>query len=1217
MISTAVITGSLVAGDSLEHLVYISTFENLGEVDQVIQGSGFFNYDYYSAISEDPSVLTEIDGHAPVILIPVALKSIESGLRDNKAQLFGYDQNINSLGNFENKKNSKTLTNQDLDLDKNEIIINELLADKIKVKENEKVRLIITNPLFRQDSVYSSTSGLNAIERTLTVRYIVEHTGLGRLQLDGRTRDTSNIFMNLKDLQKIMGIGNKINSILVSNSGDKYSGYKNDDKVSKVLTKCLDEEIGYEELGFELNSTGTDYLRLGNNGDIFFEDEIYDKLLEVHNEPDLDFYSSPILTYFVNSIYHNDTNRIINFSVVTGLDFGSDSKFGDFVVEPSESDLGAEVPNSEENQEILDLANDEIVLLDWAAEQLDATVDDKLIMEYMVMDRLFNIDNITHEFTIKYIINLSGKAADKYLMPPFPGLEGEVDCVNWEPPFDINLDRITGPDREFWFEHSGTPKAYISLSQAQELWGTNLGSFSMIKLKSTSSTKNILQLKNEIGNNLNDSLGFSDAELNIIQVKADSLATASGMAILPMMFLAFSSAIIIAGIALIITIFLLIADSRKSDFGIFRAIGSKKGQVIKLYLFEGLIYSIIAGILGVIIGLILGSGLVFALNSIWSSAVQGYDIPVFFKPVSLLIGFVIGFIISLITIYLTARHIANKNITSALYGVSEPLKKTSKVLILGGIFILSLGVICLALGLIPSLSESLTDFQIGKYYYWLFAPFLLLLGIGIFSGYFISDRFRRQRSISIITSIIIIYTILYSILIMPEPNAPIVELFFIIGFVLVLSLILLTSVNLQNLVNIIIRIFSNKNKASPVARYALQNPTRHPVRTGQNITIFTLVIFLLAALSINIAIQQASLGSVTYEERGGYDIIGESAVPIAIDLEDPKQRLENDINDPVVNNVTVTEIKLVGPPGGTCSNMNVRYPPRLLGVGSQFISENKFRFMESLSNTNDHRENWLELEKNIDENNGRIPIAVDYNTLVWIYNSALGDIFEIQDESGSTIKLEVIGILENTVFGGTFIMSQSNLESLYPKSAEYRYILFKLKPGIKASAEHVAADLERALFKYGLDAQPISELILENREYERSFMELFQAFLGLGLILGIVGLGVVTTRTVAERKFEIGVLRTLGFTRKMIMKSFLIELSFITLLALGLGLLVGIISSYLAFGSWTGGIYEFVLPWWDLFLFVIIIYVITVLSALYPAYRASKLPPAEALLRVG
>ena len=459
-----------------------------------------------------------------------------------------------------------------------------------------------------------------------------------------------------------------------------------------------------------------------------------------------------------------------------------------------------------------------------------------------------------------------------------------------------------------------------------------------------------------------------------------------------------------------------------------------------------------------------------------------------------------------------------------------------------------------------------------------------------------------------------IFIIIFSLLSFPNSDAPTIELFFIVGLLLVIAVIILTIINLQAISRALVRVSGLGKKPAPVATYSLQNPTRHPNRTGQILAIFILVIFLLTALSINIAIQEESVNAISYEQRGGYDIIGESAVPISIDLENQTQRDKYNLDSQIFNNVTITEIKMVGPPGGTCSNMNVRYPPRLLGVDHEFIKENSFRFMEPRDKS--EQSLWDELESKLENNNEQVPIVVDYNTLVWIYGGTLGDTFTIEDEEGNSIDLKVIGVLENSVFGGTFIMSQDNLDNLFPNTAEYRYALFKIKPGVDESPEQLAADLESELQYFGMDAQAIRELIHENMKYEQSFMVLFQAFLGLGLIIGVLGLGVVTVRAVSECRYEIGVLRALGFKRKMILKAFLIEPSVTALLAILLGLVVGIISSYLAFGAWTGSNFEFVLPWGELLLLVVIMYLVIILSATYPAYRAAKLAPADALRRI-
>jgi FtsX-like permease family len=67
--------------------------------------------------------------------------------------------------------------------------------------------------------------------------------------------------------------------------------------------------------------------------------------------------------------------------------------------------------------------------------------------------------------------------------------------------------------------------------------------------------------------------------------------------------------------------------------------------------------------------------------------------------------------------------------------------------------------------------------------------------------------------------------------------------------------------------------------------------------------------------------------------------------------------------------------------------------------------------------------------------------------------------------------------------------------------------------------------------------------------------------MGLGLIVGIAALGVISARAVVERRQQIGILRALGFRRRMIQLSFLIESSFIAVTAIFVGTGLGLIIS--------------------------------------------------------
>ena len=75
----------------------------------------------------------------------------------------------------------------------------------------------------------------------------------------------------------------------------------------------------------------------------------------------------------------------------------------------------------------------------------------------------------------------------------------------------------------------------------------------------------------------------------------------SGMSQFSTLFLTFGTFSIIAGITLIINIFVMLSEERKEEMGISRAVGMKRRHLRMLYLFEGTSYSVISSLVGVIL----------------------------------------------------------------------------------------------------------------------------------------------------------------------------------------------------------------------------------------------------------------------------------------------------------------------------------------------------------------------------------------------------------------------------------------------------------------------------------------------------------------------------------------------------------------------------------------------------------------------------------------
>jgi putative ABC transport system permease protein len=124
-----------------------------------------------------------------------------------------------------------------------------------------------------------------------------------------------------------------------------------------------------------------------------------------------------------------------------------------------------------------------------------------------------------------------------------------------------------------------------------------------------------------------------------------------------------------------------------------------------------------------------------------------------------------------------------------------------------------------------------------------------------------------------------------------------------------------------------------------------------------------------------------------------------------------------------------------------------------------------------------------------------------------------------------------------------------------------------------------------------------------------------QAFMGLGLLVGIAAVGVIAFRTVVERRQQIGMLRAIGYKKNTVALSFLLESSFVTILGVTSGILLGL---WLAYFLVTGDDFPaegeaFHIPWTE----ITVIGVFTVLASLLmtwiPSRQAAGVPTAEAL----
>ncbi len=124
-------------------------------------------------------------------------------------------------------------------------------------------------------------------------------------------------------------------------------------------------------------------------------------------------------------------------------------------------------------------------------------------------------------------------------------------------------------------------------------------------------------------------------------------------------------------------------------------------------------------------------------------------------------------------------------------------------------------------------------------------------------------------------------------------------------------------------------------------------------------------------------------------------------------------------------------------------------------------------------------------------------------------------------------------------------------------------------------------------------------------------LEIFAFIIGLITILGSsIALMNIMLVTVTERTREIGIRKAVGANNVLVMLQFFVETLVITFLGGLIGIFSGLFMGFIIAKLMT---MPFTMPWNAIGIAIFVIFVVAIISGLYPAYKASRLDPIQAL----
>ena len=1155
-IATAVLTGALIVGDSMRGSLQELTLERLGRIDEIFVSDGFFRQALATELSETDAFQKHYQTAVPAILFPngsVEFNRAQVAHRSSQVMVLGVVPEFWGLGDLAIAPPAP--------LSGRQAAINATLADSLGVTQQDvdKGLAIVTVRVPKPtqlpgDSTMAKKSDLVASLVDLQVVSIVPTKSLGRFGLHPSQSNPANIYLPLDLIADELSRGvlshkaesAQCNAILIA---AKNSEEPPDAKISQSLQTALRPALA--DMGFQLkpvtlafDQDGTaetvyDYWSLSSDRMVLPE-PVAESVVKLNQS------SQPVFTYLANDLALADQVEGVPFSMVAAIDFGDQ--------------FHLETP---EGEPIVAPTSDEIVLNQWAADDLGAQLGDRIRLTYFEPEtthgeqreqqvelRLSAIAKLTEPsqppryrrrggVTPAVFESLPTMANDPDLTPQVAGVTDAASIEKWDLPFET-ADRIRAQDDDYWTFYRTTPKAFVNLKLGRKLWGSRFGQTTSIRIPMTDASQE--ELTRVITEGLaqdQPSFGFE-----LISIKRNGLKASSGSTPFDVLFLALSMFVIGAALILVSLLFRLALAQRSNEIGVLLASGFQGRQVVWLWLLEMSLVSLLGALLGTALGLGYAAFMIHGLKTWWVGAISRPFLSLYVTPLSLVIGMTIGIAICVLTIFWSVRGAGKRPVRALLSGSgvdSEPKQRHQG------------------------------------------SPWATRVAIG---------------SLVVAVGLAVLATQLGG-----EPQA---GAFMGAGFLVLATCLIMT----RNW----LRVDRPSNSRLSLSALAVLSGQRAPLRSTLTIGLVAVASFLIMAVS-------SFRLTPTEQGTAGFSFVGRSNEPVFADL-NTAQGLNEVLGDLNVRpGSEIFSLRFKSGEDASCNNLYQSTQPQVLGIPQALIrrfddsSNESFMWATSLAQTAQEKANpWELLNGPIED--GAIPVVIDKNTANYSLKIfAPGGDYSVRYDSGETVKFRVVGFLANSVLQGNLIVSEENFIRAFPRIGGYRYFLIKdalvdttdvlSAPGNWLPVEQA---LETSLSDVGFDARSAPGLLLDFMQVQNTYINTFQTLGALGLLLGTFGLAAVQIRSVLERRSELGLLQAVGFSRQQLSRMVLVENAWLLMMGMGIGIGSALFTTLPHY--FVGGAN---VPWVDLAIMFSVILIVGLAASWVTSGLIARMPLIESL----
>ncbi len=953
--AVAVLAGALLVGDSVRASLRDLLLERLGSTSYVVSSPTFFRDSLAAELAQDEQFRASgLTAACPLIVIRGSALHEQSRRQGGQVTVYGVDERFwkfNGIGS------DHTLGNR-------EVFISEGLARELGSRAGDSLLISVEKPSeIPVESLHGRKEDQGRTLR-LIVKAVLPPSALGDFSLLPQQSAVRAVFIPLGFLQKELAQPTNANTIIISESAHARSAVES-------LHQIVKSKAQLEDLGVDLRALPDDLGISVESQSKIINDRLADAATSTATQ--LSLKPTRVLSYLANSI--SADAHSVPYSLVTALD---EQTFNNLVA-------GAQNQSGDPGP---------IILNEWAAQDLGVQPGQAITLEYYLWNEGGQLETKTADFRLAAITAISGIAADRDLVPRYPGITESQHLSDWDPPFPIDLSRVRKKDEDYWDQYRTTPKAFIPLQRAQELWQSRFGKLTSIRVTAANGTLPE-EMHRNYASQLRAALDPAGMGFQIVAAREQGLQASRGATDFGEYFLYFSFFLVVSALLLTALFFRLGIEQRVREIGTLEALGFAPSKIRNLFLTEGIVLSVAGSFLGLIGAVAYGYLLMLGLRTWWLEAVGTTMLKLHVSPTSMLIGAFGGIVASVICIVLTLRRLAKTSARSLLMG------------------------------------ESISNVHRSK-------------------------LSARRRSIVTVSRLAFIFTLFGVVLLVAALLKQVGQVagFFGGGTLLLVGLLCYQSVWLRARTAMHI----HGTGWWSISRLGFRNATYRPARSLMCIALIASAAFIIVAVdafrrtgNMQTNDRRSGSGGFPLLAESLVPLVhnpntneGQEALNLTTD------------NSPELKDVSFTRFRVRAGDDASCLNLYQPQNPRIIAAGDEFIGSNRFTFQDSLAQTDAQRTNpWLLLNETFPD--GAMPVIGDANSLTYVMHLKLGDELML-NQGSAPVKLRVVGSLSDSIFQSELIMGERNFLRVFPEEQGYKFFLIETSGADSSSVASILED---------------------------------------------------------------------------------------------------------------------------------------------------------------